>query len=196
MKQRFTLYTSAPPRRIAKGRRKPVRLNPGLFITALLMLLAALLLTGCAIEEEQPSEEAAEEVSVEEVVPPEPTSEDVVRAFVDEGLEVGVYYDVEDDPEWGTGMLPKTMDSGTRFELPSYTVGQDPSIGGIGDVFHFATSEDQRIVSDYLETVSEASGGTLHTHVYETDGFLLKIDGNVPKNVADRYGGVLEEVTG
>ncbi len=169
-----------------------MRLIPGLFVTALLMLLAALLLTGCAIEEEQPSEEAAEEVGVEEAVPPEPTSEDVVRAFIDEGLEVGEYYDVEDDPEWGTGLLPKTMASGTRFELPSYTVGQDPSIG---DVFHFATSEDQRIVSDYLETVSEA-GGMFYTHVYETDGFLLKIDGNVPKNVADRYGGVLEEVTG
>ncbi len=158
------------------------------------MLLAALLLTGCAIEEEQPSEEAAEEVGVEEAVPPEPTTEVVVRAFADEGLEVGAYYAVEDDPEWGTGTLPKTMDSGTRFELPSYTVGQDPII--IGDVFHFATSEDQRIVSDYLETVSEASGGMFYTHVYETDGFLLKIDGNVPKNVADRYGGVLVEVTG
>src|SRR5215208_1762828 len=121
--------------------------------------------------------------------PREPTTEDVVRAFEAEGLEVGEYYDVEDYPEWGTGMLPKTMDSGTRFELSSYTVGQDPSIG---DVFHFATSEDQRIVSDYLETVSEA-GGMFYTHVYETDGFLLKIDGNVPKNVADRYGGVLEE---
>ena len=171
-----------------------MRLIPGLFVTALLMLLAALLLTGCTIEEEQASEEAAEEAGVEEVVPPEPTTQDVVRAFVDEGLEVGEYYDVEDDPEWGTGTLPKTMDSGTRFELPSYTAGQDPII--IGDVFHFATSEDQRIVSDYLETVSEASGGMFYTHVYETDGFLLKIDGNVPKNVADRYGGVLEEVTG
>ena len=170
-----------------------MRLIPGLFITALLMLLAALLLTGCTIEEEQASEEAAEEAGVEEVVPPEPTTEDVVRAFVDEGLEVGEYYNVEDDPEWGTGLLPKTMDSGTRFELPSYTVGQHPSIG---DVFHFATSEDQRIVSDYLETVSEAGGGMFYTHVYETDGFLLNIDGNVPKNVADRYGGVLEEVTG
>src|SRR3712207_8454359 len=68
-------------------RSKPMRLNPGLFITALLMLLAVLLLTGCAIEEEQPSEEAAEEVSVEEAGPPEPTSEDGVRAFVDEGLD-------------------------------------------------------------------------------------------------------------
>ena len=169
-----------------------MRLIRGLFVTALLMLLAALLLTSCAIEEEQPSEEAAEEAGVEEAVPPEPITEDVVRAFEDEGLEVGEYYDVEDDPKWGKGMLPKTMDSGTRFELPRYTVGQDPSIG---DVFHFATSEDQRIVSDYLETVSEA-GGMFYTHVYETDGFLLKIDGNVPKNVADRYGGVLEEVTG
>src|SRR3712207_6899729 len=47
-------------------RSKPMRLNPGLFVTALLMLLAALLLTGCTIEEEQPSEEAAEEVRSEE----------------------------------------------------------------------------------------------------------------------------------
>ena len=137
-----------------------------------------------SVDEEQPA-------SSPPPAPREPTTEDVVRAFEAEGLEVGEYYDVEDDPQWGTGMLPKTMDSGTRFEMPSYSRGQEPPVS---DVFHFATSEDQRVVSDYLETVSK-TGGMFYTHVYETDGFLLKIDGSVPKNVADSYGSVLEKVT-
>jgi hypothetical protein len=44
--------------------------------------------------------------------PSRPSTADVVQAFKDEGLEVGEYYNVEDDPDWGTGMLPKTMDGG------------------------------------------------------------------------------------
>src|SRR5215208_5580637 len=114
--------------------------------------------------------------------PREPTTEDVVRAFEAEGLEVGEYYDVEEDPEWGTGMLPKTMDSGTRFEIPDYkSIGGDPATG---DVFHFATAKDQKVVSDYLNTVAD-SNGFFYTHLYETNGFMLKIDGKVPKDVAD-----------
>ena len=73
------------------------------------------------------------------------STEEVVQAFRDEGLEVGESYNVEDDPDWGSGMLPKTIDEGTRFELPDYYRADDPAVG---DVFHFATSEDQRVVSD------------------------------------------------
>jgi hypothetical protein len=85
-------------------------------------------------------------------------------------------------------MLPKTMDEGTRFELPDYRRGNEPATG---DVFHFATEEDQRVLSDYLETVGKSSG-LFNTHVYETDGFMLKIDGSVPKPVAERYNEVFQ----
>lgn len=119
---------------------------------------------------------------------PEPTPDDVAQAFMDNELEVGNYYHVEDDPEWGTGALPKTMDSGTRVELPTYTMGTTPAHA---DVFHFATADDQKVVSDYLGTLNKSGGGMFYTHTYETNGFLLKIDGNVPKPVADQYGAVL-----
>jgi len=160
------------------------------FLLAVLTL-ATVLRTGCG-GQETPVEQAEDEAGVEEVVP-ESTPDDVVQAFQDEGLEVGEYYHVEDDPEWGTGMLPKTMDSGTRFELPSYA--HTPDTPREGTVYHFASPDDQRVVSEYLTTVNEA-GGMFYSHVYETDGFLLQIDGGVPKPVAEQYGTVLEGVTG
>jgi hypothetical protein len=43
-----------------------------------------------------------------------PTSEEVVQAFQAEGLEVGTYYDVEDEDS--PGIAPKTYEEGTgRF---------------------------------------------------------------------------------
>jgi hypothetical protein len=123
------------------------------------------------------------------LVPETKTTDDVVQAFRDNDLKVGNSYDVKEDPEWGTGMLPKTMDSGTRFEIPDYkSIGGDPATG---EVFHFATAKDQKVVSDYLNTVSDTNG-FFYTHVYETNGFMLKIDGKVPKDVADSYGEVFK----
>lgn len=160
------------------------------FLLAVLTL-ATVLLVSCS-GQDTPVEQAEEEAGVEEVAQPELTPDDVVKAFEEEGLEVGEYYHVEEDPEWGTGMLPKTMDSGTRFELASYA--PTPDTPRVGSVYHFASAEDQRVVSEYLTTVNE-TGGMFYSHVYETDGFLLQLDGGVPKQVADRYGSVLERVT-
>ena len=124
----------------------------------------------------------------------EATPDDVVAAFGDKGLEVGNPQHVEDDPQWGTGLIPKTMDSGTRFQLPSYpSMGKEPATG---DVYHFASSKDQKVVSNYFNTINESTnGGMFYTHIYETEGFLLKIDGHVPKMVAEQYGNVLKEAT-
>ena len=84
------------------------------FVAALVMSLV----TGCgdAAEEEKLIEKAEEEAGVEEVVQLEPTPDDVVKAFEDEGLEVDKYYHVEEGLEWGTRMLPKTKDCRARFE--------------------------------------------------------------------------------
>jgi hypothetical protein len=32
-----------------------------------------------------------------------------------------------------------------------------------------------------------------YTHVYETEGFMLNIDGSVPKTVADKYNEVFQQ---
>ncbi len=158
----------------------------------LAVLLVTALLAGCG-GQDSAVEQQEDEAGVEEVVPPEATPDDVIQAFQGEGLEVGDYFHVEDDPEWGTGMLPKTMDSGTRFELPSYA--PTPDTPREGTVYHFASADDRRVVSEYLATVNE-SGGMFYSHVYETDGFLLQIDGGVPKSVAEQYGTALEGATG
>ena len=129
--------------------------------------------------------------SLSNVAQKQPTTDEVVQAFKDEGLDVGDSYNVEDDPKWGTGMVPKTMDSGTRFELPGY---QQMNQQATGDVYHFATSEDQETLSNYFDTVSKKSG-LFYVHVYETDGYMLKIDGAVPKSTADSFGEVLESAT-
>ena len=47
-------------------------------------------------------------------------------------------------------------------------------------------------MSDYLKPVGKSSG-LFYTHVYETEGFMLKIDGSVPKTVADEYNEVFQQ---
>ena len=47
-----------------------------------------------------------------------PSSEEVVEAFEEEGLEVGTYYDVDDEEE-GQSPIPQTYVEGTRFTIPS-----------------------------------------------------------------------------
>jgi hypothetical protein len=42
---------------------------------------------------------------------------------------------------------------------------------------------------------SIAHFGLFYVHVYETDGYMLKIDGAVPKSTADSFGEVLESAT-
>jgi hypothetical protein len=117
----------------------------------------------------------------------------VVQAFEDKGLEVGNPHHVEDDPKWGTGLVPKTMDSGTRFELPSYPLmNKEPATG---DVYHFASAQDQKVVSNYFGTINESTTGMFYTHLYETDGFMLKMDGRVPKTVANQYGDAFKQAT-
>ena len=119
----------------------------------------------------------------------------MVQAFQDKGLEVGNPHHVEDDPKWGTGLIPKTMDSGTRFELPSYAAS--PRSAANAFVYHFATPEDQKVVSNYVKTINESTAGAMvYSHIFETQGFILLMEGRVPKPVANQYADVLKEATG
>jgi hypothetical protein len=118
-----------------------------------------------------------------------PSSEDVVLAFQDEGLEVGDFYPVEQEPEWNRSPVPKTYEEGTRFEIPS--LGRDSG----GRVFVFKEHKDLEVMRDYYVQIEEMPvfGPSLHSHLY-TDGLvLLQINGALPKTQADRYGKVLQE---
>ena len=132
-----------------------------------------------------------------------PSSEEVVQAFEDEGLEVRNAHSLEDDPDWGTGMVPKTEKEGTRFEIPSgeedapddepdlETIGEEDKLG---DVFTYESREDLEVMKDYWENFNESGPGMFYTHVYDEGLVLVRIDGSVPKSEADEYGEVMEDL--
>jgi hypothetical protein len=114
----------------------------------------------------------------------EPSSEEVVRAFSREGLEVGVFYPVEEE---GPAPVPKTYKEGTRFTIPS--LGEDFG----GRVFTFESEEDLQPVRDYYEGLGKGVG-MFNSHVYVEGNVLLQINGQLPKDQADDYEAVLREV--
>lgn len=118
-----------------------------------------------------------------------PSSEDIVLAFEEEGLEVGEFYPVEQEPDWSESIVPKTYAEGTRFEIPS--MGENEG----GRVFVYESREDLEVMSDYYRAVEEMPilGPSLHSHLYEDGLVLLQINGELPKTEADRYGGVMQE---
>jgi hypothetical protein len=66
----------------------------------------------------------------------------------------------------------------------------------VDNVYPFATPEDQKVLSNYFKTINESTAGAMfYAHSYETDGFVLQIDGHIPKPVASRYADVFKEVT-
>jgi hypothetical protein len=119
-----------------------------------------------------------------------PSSEEVVLAFEEEGLEVGDYYPVEEEMGWGKSPVPNTFEEATRFEIPS--LGRDAG----GRVFVFENRENLKVVHDYYKELEDMPifGPALHSHLYEDGLVLLQINGELPKQKADQYGEVLENV--
>jgi hypothetical protein len=116
-----------------------------------------------------------------------PSSEEVVLAFEEVGLEVGDFYPVEWERAFARSPVPKTYEEGTRFEIPS--MGKNEG----GRVFVFESKEDLRVVRRYYEQIERMPvfGPALHSHLYEDGLVLLQINGELPKTDADRYGEVL-----
>jgi hypothetical protein len=112
-----------------------------------------------------------------------------VLAFEEEGLEVGDFYPVEQEPQWNRSPVPKTYEEGTRFEIPS--LGRDPG----GRVFVFEEQEDLEVMRDYYVQIVEMPifGPSPHSHLYQDGLVLLQINGQLPKTEADRYGEVLQD---
>ena len=120
-----------------------------------------------------------------------PTSTEVVEAFEEEGLPVENTQLLSEDPEWGTGMVPKTENEGTRFEIPGRSTLGEPAQGL---VFTYESREDLDVMKRYYETLNDSGGGMFYSHLYNKGLVLIRIDGTVPKNEADRYGEVLERM--
>ena len=124
-----------------------------------------------------------------------PTPESIVKAFEEEGLEVGDYYAIEQEQDWDESPARKTYEKGVRFEIPS--LREDAG----GRVFVFDEREDLGAMVAYYEGIEESStfGSELESHLYTEQypsGYvLLQINGKLSKDKADRYGEVMENVT-
>ncbi len=118
-----------------------------------------------------------------------PTSSEVVKAFEEEGLPVENAQLLSEDPNWGTGNVPKTEKEGTRFEIGERSTFGEPAEGA---VFTYESRDDLDVMKDYFETLNDSGGGMFYSHLYNEDLVLIRIDGTVPKSEADRYGEVLE----
>ena len=115
-----------------------------------------------------------------------PSSEEVVRAFEDEGLPMDDYYAVEKVEGWKTSPVPKTYTDGTHFDIPGMGEGHG------GQVFVFENEEDLNVMVDYYESLTNVSP-MLRSHLYVEKLVMLQIGGNLPKSDADAYGDVLEQ---
>ena len=115
-----------------------------------------------------------------------PSSEEVVRAFEDEGLPMDDIYPVEEVAGWKTSPVPKTYTEGTHFDIPGMGEGHG------GQVFVFENEEDLNVMVDYYESLPNMSP-MLHSHLYVERLVLLQIGGDLPKSDADAYGDVLEQ---
>ncbi len=127
----------------------------------------------------------------------EPSSEEVVKVFREEGLEVGEVYLVEKQEGASPGVrsrLPGTFEEGTRFVIPS--LGKDPAGRDLGGrVFTFDSEEDLAEVRDFYEGLGEA-GGSFFSWVFAEGDVLVQISGRLPEDQARQYEAILEEVAG
>lgn len=119
----------------------------------------------------------------------QPTPEQVVQQFRDEGLDVGESYPVEQDKGWGESPTPKVQEAGVRFLIPSSC----PNECG-GRVYSFEDEEDLETMDGYYNSLDnmEMFGANFGGYTYRNDLLLLQVGSDTKKSVADEYGQVLE----
>ena len=111
----------------------------------------------------------------------EPTAEEAIEAFRDEGLEVGEVRTVTRSED--RSLIPKTYEEQMSFTIPS----SGERSGGC--VFTFPSREALDPVSEYYEEF----GGDFASYVYVEGNVLVQIDGDGPEDQADQYREVLRE---
>lgn len=111
----------------------------------------------------------------------DPTAEEVVEAFSDEGLEAGETRQVDRDED--RSFVPKTYEEQVSFPIPS--AGERAA----GRVFTFETGEDLEQVREHYEDFADF----FPSYVYVEGNVLVQIPDSVPEEQAERYGEVLRE---
>ena|SRR5215207_3313187 len=146
-----------------------------------LSVLRAVLIAGCVV-----LGLALAVVVLLAVVYREPTVEEVIQAFREEGLEVGEtrQVDREVDREVDRSFVPKTYKEQVSFTVPS----QGERVRGW--VFTFESPEDLEQVREHYEGFGEL----FSSYVYVKNKVLVQISGSMPEEQAERYGEVLWEL--
>jgi len=111
----------------------------------------------------------------------DPSAEEVVQAFRDEGLEAGEAQQIDRDAD--RSFVPKTYEEQVSFSIPS--AGERTA----GRVFTFESGEDLEQVREHYE----GFGDLFPSYVYVEGNVLVQIPGSVPEKQAERYGEVLQD---
>lgn len=110
----------------------------------------------------------------------DPSAEEVVQAFRDEGLESGEAQRIDRDAD--RSFVPKTYEEQVSFSMSS--AGEHA-----GRVFTFESGEDLEQVREHYEEF----GDLFPSYVYVEGNVLVHIPGSVPEERAERYGEVLQD---
>ena len=111
----------------------------------------------------------------------DPSPDDMIEAFRDNGLEVGATYPVGREP---AGALPKTYSEAVRFEIPS--MGKDEQGQGQGGrVFAFDSARDLEVVENHYKSAEQMPvfGSRLRSHLYRNGLILVQINGGSPPDI-------------
>ena len=120
-----------------------------------------------------------------------PSSEEIVEAFREEGLEVGETSPIEKGEGPISSRTPGTYEEGTRFVIPS--LGKDSAGRDLGGrVFTFDSEEDLAEMRDFYEDLAET--GFFFTWIFVEKNVLVQMNGELPEEGARKYEAVLKEV--
>ncbi|WP_419150412.1 hypothetical protein [Lysinibacillus xylanilyticus] len=148
-------------------------------------LVLSLGLAGCgndASKDDKPKENDAKTEESQKVLAK--TTDDVIKHFKDDGLELGEFTDLPND-EFGN-----IRKEGKRLLIPS--LGNDSG----GRLFLFKNEDNLKKAKSYYDELGN-SGPMFYSHTHESGLFLLQMNGDMEDNEFAKYAASLETaVTG
>lgn len=121
----------------------------------------------------------------------QPTPEEVVQEFQDQGLEVGKSFPIERDEGFKESPTPKVYESGVRFLVPSMC----PDECG-GRVYSFDDEEDLLTMEEYYNSLDALTmlGPNVGGYTYRNGSLLLQIGRDMELSRAEKYGRVFQDM--
>ncbi|MFD2654501.1 hypothetical protein [Gracilibacillus thailandensis] len=112
------------------------------------------------------------------------SSEEVINAFKDAGLDIGETSEMTKDDY---GIAPMKTESGTRFLIPS--LGEENG----GRILIYDNEEDLDEMKEYYDSMGEESA-MLFSWTIKHKNVLVQINGDLPEDKYNEYKAALEEL--